>query len=59
MPSTETKSLWGTAWQRIIRSKLNIAALGVVLLYVVVALAAHWGWLATVEHRGRGFVRAT
>jgi len=41
------QSLWATTWRQLLQKKMTIIALGIVLLYVVVALLAHLGLIAS------------
>jgi len=45
MLSNTTQPLWTEALRRLLRNKLTTVALAIVLLYVVTALLAHWGWV--------------
>ncbi|XWN34912.1 MAG: ABC transporter permease [Roseivirga sp.] len=47
MTATPTRPLWSDALCRLFQSKLTTAALAIVLLYIITALLAHWGWMAS------------
>ena len=44
--NTITKSIWLETLSRMFRSKLNVAAAVIVLLYIMVALLSHFGIIA-------------
>jgi len=47
MTATPNRPLWSDALRRLFQSKLTTAALAIVLLYIITALLAHWGWMAS------------
>ncbi|MEL6413048.1 MAG: hypothetical protein AAFQ08_02905, partial [Bacteroidota bacterium] len=46
MASSNPSSLWTDTLREMLRSKLTLAALVVVSMYLMVALLAYFGWLA-------------
>jgi ABC-type dipeptide/oligopeptide/nickel transport system permease subunit len=46
-PYTATNALWAETLRRMLQKKLTRVALAVVFLYIVVALLAHWGIIAS------------
>lgn len=49
-PATKGRSLWGDAWLRLRRDKAAMICLGVIALYVLIAISgAVYGWVAAAD----------